>query len=436
MAKITRGLFSWQDVEGLGDLKRLHLVLDALPDEALMRKLEAERGKGRDDYPIRAVFNSLLAGIVFGHESVESLRRELLRNAQLRHVCGFDVVLGARAVPPPWVYTRFLKRLIQHAEAVQEIFHSLTGLLCEALPDFGEVLAVDGKAISTHARARNDWGFPERPDGRRDTDADWGVKRKRFDDGGEHVSKWFGYKLHLVADATYELPVAFEVTRASEAEQPQAQHLMHSLGDAQGELVDRCEVLLGDKGYDSGKLHAQLWQEHRIKPVIDIRKLWPENVDMRPLAAARNVFYTETGQVHCCCMNTGRMRQMAYGGFEKDRGTLKYRCPAKHYGARCASRKRCPVRGAIRISLDEDRRIFTPIARPSRRWEALYAKRTAIERVNSRLDVSFGFERHFIRGLRKMWLRCALSLIVMQAMALGRIKEKQRDKMRSLVQAA
>ena len=55
---------------------------------------------------------------------------------------------------------------------------------------------------------------------------------------------------------------------------------------------------------------------------------------------------------------------------------------------------------------------------------------------SSRLDVSFGFERHFIRGLKKMKLRCGLALIVMLAMALGRIKEKQRDRMRSLVKAA
>lgn len=56
-------------------------------------------------------------------------------------------------------------------------------------------------------------------------------------------------------------------------------------------------------------------------------------------------------------------------------------------------------------------------------------------RVNSRLDVSFGFERYYIRGLSKMRLHCTLAVCVMLAMALGRIKEKQRDKMRSLVQA-
>jgi hypothetical protein len=66
----------------------------------------------------------------------------------------------------------------------------------------------------------------------------------------------------------------------------------------------------------------------------------------------------------------------------------------------------------------------------------LYKKRTSVERVNSRLDVSFGFEHHFIRGRKKMKVRVGLALMVMLAMALGRVKEKQKDKLRSLVQAA
>jgi hypothetical protein len=41
-----------------------------------------------------------------------------------------------------------------------------------------------------------------------------------------------------------------------------------------------------------------------------------------------------------------------------------------------------------------------------------------------------------IRGMNKMKLRCGLALCVMLAMAVGRIKEKQGKKMRSLVAAA
>ncbi|MEW6663172.1 MAG: hypothetical protein ACOY9Y_04170 [Bacillota bacterium] len=40
------------------------------------------------------------------------------------------------------------------------------------------------------------------------------------------------------------------------------------------------------------------------------------------------------------------------------------------------------------------------------------------------------------RGLQKMKLRCTLALMVMMAMAVGRIREKQEVNMRSLVKAA
>ena len=41
-----------------------------------------------------------------------------------------------------------------------------------------------------------------------------------------------------------------------------------------------------------------------------------------------------------------------------------------------------------------------------------------------------------IRELEKMNLRCALALGVMLAMALGRVRQKQEKKLRSLVKAA
>ena len=62
-------LFRWDSVDQLGDLERLDLVLDALPDEPLMQLLEAGRGRGRNDYPVRPMWNSLIAGFVFQHPS-------------------------------------------------------------------------------------------------------------------------------------------------------------------------------------------------------------------------------------------------------------------------------------------------------------------------------------------------------------------------------
>jgi hypothetical protein len=124
---------------------------------------------------------------------------------------------------------------------------------------------------------------------------------------------------------------------------------------------------------------------------------------------------------------------MACGGFESARKTIKKLCPTKHYGLVCKGCDKCPVKHGIRIPLDTDRRIFTPIDRASYKWERQYNKRTSVERVNARLDECFGFEKHYIRGIKKMKIRCGIALCVMLAMAVARIKEKQEDRIRSFV---
>jgi hypothetical protein len=71
------------------------------------------------------------------------------------------------------------------------------------------------------------------------------------------------------------------------------------------------------------------------------------------------------------------------------------------YGIECKGCAQCSreTKGkTVRIPLDTDRRIFVPIPRSSYKWQRIYNGRTAVERVNSRIDLSFGFEHHFIRG--------------------------------------
>lgn len=422
-------LFDWTEIQELGDLERLRLVLDNMPDEEIMMTLERKRGKGRDDYPVRAMWNSVLAGIVFQHDNIEKLRRELSRNGQLREMCGFDA-----KVPPPWVYTRFLKMLIEQGSMIDEMFEALVGQMSEILPDFGTHLAVDSKAISSFANHRNN---NEASDGRRDTDADYSKKKYTgvHKDGKpwEKIIKWFGYKLHLVVDATYELPVTFQITKASASDITEGHALLDQMQERQSEILKTAETLAADRGYDDTKLLVKCWDEHHIKPVIDIRNMWRDPDQTRLLEGRENVVYDYKGTISCVCPETGKQREMLNGGFEKDRNTLKKLCPAKQMGIECKGAAQCPVAQGIRIPLKANRRLFTPIDRASYKWEKEYDKRTSVERVNSRLDVSFGFELHTIRGIRKMKMRCGLALCVMLAMALGRIKENQADKMRSLV---
>jgi hypothetical protein len=190
-----KNLFSWKEVEAGSDLERLSLVFEVIGDERVMQVLEKKRKGKRDDYPIRAVWNSILSGIVYQHDSIESLRRELKRNGELRELCGFNPDSGDKAVPPKWVYTRFLKSLIKEQIEIDRIFNNLIEELKKLLPDIGEHLAIDSKAINSYAVGKKN------PKDSSDSEADWGKKTYcgEREDGTlwEKVKSWFGYKVHL-----------------------------------------------------------------------------------------------------------------------------------------------------------------------------------------------------------------------------------------------
>ena len=54
-------LSRWGKVEKPPELRRLEIVLDTLPDEGLREALESVRGRGRNDYPVRAMWRALVA---------------------------------------------------------------------------------------------------------------------------------------------------------------------------------------------------------------------------------------------------------------------------------------------------------------------------------------------------------------------------------------
>ena len=436
MANIPqKSLLDWKKIENLGDLRRLQFVLENLPDEHIMKVLEKNRGNGRDDYPVRAIWNSCIAGIVYQHESIESLRRELLRNGQLRDMCGFDPIFGENAVPPAWAYTRFLKNLCTHAGMLYAIFEDLVDTTAVLLSDFGEHLGMDGKWIDSHGKKSKHTVR----DGRRDLDADYGVKTYSGirDDGStwKTIKRCFGYQVNLLADTKYELPIGFTVTPASASEVKQVNPIFDNFKARHPDILDRSRYFIADKAYDSAPMQRKLFRDHNIVSIIKVRSMWKDGEATKQVPGFENIVYDYKGKISCIDMMSGEQKDMVFGGYEKDRQTLKYCCPAKYYGLNCRHIKECGIKKAVRIKISLDDRIFKPVARGSRNWKKLYRQRSAVERINSRLDVSFGFERHYIRGIKKMRMRVTLAMIVMLSLAVGHIKSGQNEKMRTLARA-
>jgi len=477
-------LFSWDAVEPLADLKRLSMVLEHLPDAGVVAALEAKRGRGRNDFPVQAMWRALVAGVVFQHPSIAALVRELHRNSSLLTLCGFNplprqgrpvarierdartgrsVVVRTAApvrpsIPSEWNFSRLLKCLIELEDKqglVSGLVEDLRRRLLAELPDYGVHLGCDGKAVASHSTGQ----VSRKTDATSDPDADWGKHETQGVDkqgrAWKTVKSWFGYGLHLIADTRHELPVAFAVTPASASEQPVMREMLAEVFEVEPDLAERCRDFSADRGYDGEALKKTLWDEHRVRPLIDVRLMWREEKQapdydpakpiLRTLAPERtdNILHSERGEVSCRCPKTGTERPMAFQGFESDRGTLKYRCPAAAYDLACEGRAACLSQSAskagdygriVRIDLKHaNRRIFTPTPWGSPAWRRGYHRRSALERINARIDHSFGFEVHFIRGLSKMKARMGLALAVMMALAVAAVVEGRNERMRSLV---
>jgi hypothetical protein len=425
-------MFSWEnDVEDLGDLKRLVFVLDNLPDEKLIWELKADRGKGRNDYPVVAMWNMLIAKIVFGHGRFTDIIREMKRNAQLRNLCGFM----SGKTPDAANVSRFVAKVEAHQMELLKIFTTLSDMLYDMLPDFGRNLAIDSKWTWSLANRNSD---RKNPDRRSETEAAWGTKTY----SGVHPDgrAWsttkhcFGFKVHLIVDTKYELPVAFMITDASGSDIVYGKKLLEQIEKERKHILDKCEFFAGDKGYDDGELISYL-QSKGIKAIIDKRHMWKEESE-KELPGYDGHYYNDYGEVFCYSKEFSEKHRMIPAGYDKARDALRFRCPVDHYGCTCKESDSCTYCRNLRVPLKTDVRIFTQIDRNSYKWKRLYNARTAVERVNSRLDVSFGFEQRRVRGSTRMTLFSVLSFAVMDAIAVGCIKENRQKQMRSLVRAA
>ena len=413
-------LFDDTQNENLGDLERLKRVIESMPDEGLVRKLENFRGKGRNEWPVRAMWHSFLASFIFNHDSVASLIRELNRNSQLRTVCGFrphfhtgkDGTVKLKLAPGASAYTNFINNLRDCRKELREMFDCLVGYMYENLPDFGDILMVDGKAVQSFATK------PSKKAGghRGEHDADWCRKTYTATTASGEVNtktvKWFGFRLHLIGDAVYELPVDYTVTKASESEVKEAGKLLEEMKAGKPQEIQRCRYFLADRGYDSTELIEWLETED-IAPIIDIRNMWQG--DGTKQFRDTDLVYSFDGKVYYVD-EKGKQTELIYKGYDKSRNSSRYGFHPKYGDSRI-----------FRIPLETDKRVFTKVARNSKKWKRLYAMRSGIERMNGRIDRDFKFEKHTIRGLEKMEMFLTVTFLVSLTLAKAKIEKGTKE---------
>lgn len=430
---LQQPLFDFNEFFGLDTSDRLTLVLDTIDAERLLQALQGESPLGPTGYAPRVLWAALVAGVVHRVPSIAELRRHLKLNPYLRYVCG--LTNGAK-IPSEATFSRFLSRLVKHQALLDQCIDNLVTRFAAIVPDFGQVVANDSTDIHAYSRGKKN--------GAADSDAAWGVKgskeasSKRSKRGSSFITKgkntgkksnadkyyWFGYKLHLLVDAKYEVPIAAVITAANIADTTELRPLL----DKRDELLPERElqIAIADAGYDSQENILAIEKRGAI-PIIPFN---PGNEKEPP-------GITNTLGTPLCPIG----HPMLFWG--RDGHYLKYRCPEKS-GLFCCLKQheavsRCSTSDyglVVKLNMRDDPRRYVPVPRETKQWKRLYKKRTSVERVNSRLKDNLILDELRVRGIDKVKARVGLNLLVMMAVAVGMAERNRLSDCRRLTTCA
>lgn len=426
---ITKPLFAWDALEDSPSLKSIRRLLEAIPDQALLQSLREARGKGRDDYPVEVLWGTLLLAIALRHVSTDACLEDLKRNPALRLLIGIE---AEDTVPDADNMSRFLAKLGEepHLTHLRGCFDVMAQRLGLVVGDLGKDTAGDSTGLAGRAAmsqalraAEAEQGLPQ-PTG--------GKKEYKDDDGTiTHVVEWFGYKLHLLVDVKHEVALAYHITDTKAGDNERIPELVEQ---AKKNLPpQRIKTLAYDKAADDGAVHEFLYDE-QIAPLIQNRNFKleePEKVlgGRTPL----NIVYDQAGTVFCYdrVSKTPVRHPMAYIGREAERGTLKYRCPARHQGFDCPSDPACNGERdyglTVRVKQEIDLRRFPSIPRATKQFERLYDGRTAVERVNGRLKIFWGVDDGQVYGSRRFHGHVGAVMVVHLAFATLLAQTERRE---------
>ena len=250
-------------------VRQLHAIFNSIPDRDLIADLKARTG--RPGYTPEVLWKTYIAMTVLGLPSFASLIRTLQNNPYIAIACG---ITSPEGIPTKFAYSRFMRKLSdrRYVVMVKNISRSLTRSLYDTLPDFGKSVAID----STDLKA---WSNGAKKPAS-DQDATWAVKP----DTAGRIKYYFGYKLHLLADTEYELPIAANITTASLADVRAASRVLSQARFTHGKF--RPQYVICDAGYCSKNLRQLIRRQYRAEPIIKVNRahtksLFPETEEWK-----------------------------------------------------------------------------------------------------------------------------------------------------------
>lgn len=212
----------------------------------------------------------------------------------------------------------------------------------------------------------------------------------KLDINGNEI-KWFGYKLHIVADAHSELPLSILVTPANKYDSEIATKILDKFINDYKSIINSKNVI-ADEGYDSKNNFEYITHKMLSQPIIALNQRGTyapyEGLDenMNPV----------------CSMGYS----LVYWG--KDGDYLKYRCIHVCGKVNCPQgSKWCSNSNygyCLKINYKSENRYYTYPPRHTEQYKKLFNKRTSVERVNSRLKQHLNVNNQRSAGIKRYLL--------------------------------
>jgi hypothetical protein len=220
-------------------------------DEELLAALRGPRRRGPHGYDPEILWHCFVAYYLLGRPSVSDLIRLLHDNPYIARACGID-----SEIPSQPTFSRFFTRLSRQSmrARVNRVFQRLNRKFYAAFPDYGKSVAMD----STDIKAWSNGGHKTPTD----KDAGWIVKA---DTNGRGKFTW-GYKVSVLADTTYELPLAVNVMSGNRNDLNAAPVLLRQARWINSRFHP--QYVIADAGYCSEKLRNLIRRQYRAVPII------------------------------------------------------------------------------------------------------------------------------------------------------------------------
>ncbi len=354
--------------------------------QALVHEIKDQRRSARPGYPPEAMLRAFCLKFILNERFNVGLIQRLNDSAKLRKLCGFG-----SDIPSESAFSRFFKKLADRTEQIEHTIVELVEHLHQHLPDMGSLTAIDSTDIEAYANPNRSAVI--------DQDATWGHRTRKNKSSGSSKKKdelFFGYKMHLLGDAVYGVPLHYVLLPANRNDSPQLPRVLK--GAQQDYPWLKPTHLMADRGYDSLANHEVALQAG-IKPIIHIRK--PINSKLH------DDIYSTMGEP--TCMGN---KVMEWIRTDQKTGHHLYGCPPAGCHRKTQAHMFMSNCGDQHWENPQDNlRVISAVARASPEWKDMYRKRPIIERGFSSMKRSRLLDRHQYLTQRKIRTHVALSML-------------------------